>query len=396
MTQTPSPSPQDHPRNEQADAQPVHPRTGTAHPRIEQADAQTDRTPAPTTPRTTPFDLVSIGRIGVDIYPLQDGVGLESVETFGKYLGGSASNVAVAAARYGLNSAIVTAVGDDPFGRYLRDELTRLGVDNRFVATDTEHNTPVTFCEIFPPDDFPLYFYRDPIAPDLTLTEADLDLDAIRTARIFWATVTGLSVEPSRSTHHAAWAARGRAEHTVLDLDYRPMFWSDPATATAEVSRALDHVTVAVGNREECEIAVGETDPDRAADALLERGIELAIVKQGPKGVLAKTVDERVEVPPYPVDVVNGLGAGDGFGGALCFGLLEGWDLEYLLRFANVAGAIVATRRECSTAMPTTAEVTAVVGGPGTTQTASANDNAGADLAHTSPSTPAASTSKDR
>ncbi|EKU45139.1 PfkB family carbohydrate kinase, partial [Brevibacterium casei] len=236
----------------------------------------------------------------------------------------------------------------------------------------------------------------DPIAPDLTLTEADLDLDAIRTARIFWATVTGLSVEPSRSTHHAAWAARGRAEHTVLDLDYRPMFWSDPATATAEVSRALDHVTVAVGNREECEIAVGETDPDRAADALLERGIELAIVKQGPKGVLAKTVDERVEVPPYPVDVVNGLGAGDGFGGALCFGLLEGWDLEYLLRFANVAGAIVATRRECSTAMPTTAEVTAVVGGPGTTQTASANDNAGADLAHTSPSTPAASTSKDR
>ncbi|RAF71196.1 5-dehydro-2-deoxygluconokinase, partial [Burkholderia multivorans] len=88
--------------------------------------------------------------------------------------------------------------------------------------------------------EFPLYFYRDPIAPDLTLTEADLDLDAIRTARIFWATVTGLSVEPSRSTHHAAWAARGRAEHTVLDLDYRPMFWSDPATATAEVPRALD------------------------------------------------------------------------------------------------------------------------------------------------------------
>lgn len=361
MTQTPSPSPQA-PANEGS-----------------------------TSPRTTPFDLVSIGRIGVDIYPLQDGVGLEDVETFGKYLGGSASNVAVAAARYGLDSAIVTAVGDDPFGRYLRHELTRLGVDNRFVATDAEHNTPVTFCEIFPPDDF-LHFYRDPIAPDLTLTEADLDLDAIRTARIFWATVTGLSVEPSRSTHHAAWAARNRAEHTILDLDYRPMFWTDPATATAEVSRALEHVTVAVGNREECEIAVGETDPDRAADALLERGIELAIVKQGPKGVLAKTADDRVEVPPYPVDVVNGLGAGDGFGGALCFGLLEGWDLEYLLRFANVAGAIVATRRECSTAMPTTAEVTAVVGVPSTTQTASANDNAG----HTSPSTPTASTSKDR
>ncbi|GAA1814220.1 5-dehydro-2-deoxygluconokinase [Brevibacterium celere] len=339
--------------------------------------------PQTTTGSTAPFDLVSMGRIGVDIYPLQDGVGLAEVATFGKYLGGSASNVAVAAARYGLDSAVITATGDDPFGRYLKAELTRLGVDNRFVGTDPEHNTPVTFCEIFPPDDFPLYFYRDPIAPDLTITEADLDLAAIAQARIFWATVTGLSREPSRTAHHAAWHARGRAEHTILDLDYRPMFWSDPATATAEVGRALEHVTVAVGNREECEIAVGETDPDRAADALLDRGIELAIVKQGPKGVLAKTASERVEVPPYPVDVVNGLGAGDGFGGALCFGLLAGWDLDYLLRFANVAGAIVATRRECSTAMPTTTEVTDIVG---TSPTASADDT----------TTPAAATSKDR
>ena len=222
----------------------------------------------------------------------------------------------------------------------------------------------MTFCEIFPPDDFPLYFYRDPLAPDLDLTESDLDLDRIASAKIFWATVTGLSLEPSRGTHHAAWAARGRAEHTVLDLDYRPMFWQSPEIASAEVARALEHVTVAVGNREECEIAVGETEPERAADALLDRGVELAIVKQGPKGVLAKTADERVEVPPYPVDVVNGLGAGDGFGGALCHGLLAGWDLEYLLRFANVAGAVVATRRECSTAMPATDEITAVIGSP--------------------------------
>ncbi|GAA0035543.1 5-dehydro-2-deoxygluconokinase [Brevibacterium metallidurans] len=334
--------------------------------------------PQPSSPST--FDLITMGRIGVDIYPLQDGVGLAEVETFGKYLGGSASNVAVAAARYGLDSAVITAVGDDPFGRYLREELTRLGVDNRFTRTNGTLKTPVTFCEIFPPDDFPLYFYRDPKAPDLDLTKSDLDLDSIRGARIFWATVTGLSVEPSRSTHHAAWAARSRAEHTILDLDYRPMFWPDPATATAEVSRALDHVTVAVGNREECEIAVGETDPDRAADALLERGLELAIVKQGPKGVLAKTAEERVEVPPYPVDVVNGLGAGDGFGGALCYGLLQGWDLDYLLRFANVAGAIVATRRECSTAMPSTEEITAVVGVP---PTATGNS------ASTTPSAPA-------
>jgi 5-dehydro-2-deoxygluconokinase len=314
------------------------------------------------TEESTPsFDLITIGRIGVDLYPLQDGVGLEDVETFGKYLGGSATNVSIAAARHGLRSAVITATGDDPFGRYTHRELRRLGVDDRFVGTSETLKTPVTFCEIFPPDDFPLYFYRDPIAPDLTLSGDELDLDAISTAKIYWSTVTGLSREPSRAAHHTAWDARGRVPLTVLDLDYRPMFWSSPESASAEVARALDKVTVAVGNREECEIAVGETDPHRAADALLDRGVKLAVVKQGPRGVLAKTRDETVEVPPYPVEVVNGLGAGDGFGGALCYGLLQGWPLERLIRFANIAGAIVATRRECSTAMPTTAEVDAIM-----------------------------------
>ncbi|WP_019204008.1 5-dehydro-2-deoxygluconokinase [Tsukamurella sp. 1534] len=308
-----------------------------------------------------PFDLITIGRVGVDIYPLQDGVGLDRVETFGKYLGGSATNVAVAAARHGLRSAVITAAGADPFGRFVHQELTRLGVDDRFVGEVPGLNTPVTFCEIFPPDDFPLYFYRDPIAPDLMIDDAALDLDAIRAARIYWSTVTGLSREPSRSAHHTAWAARGRAPLTVLDLDYRPMFWESAEVASQEVGKALEHVTVAIGNKEECEVAVGETVPDRAADALLERGVELAIVKQGPKGVLAKTRDERVEVAPYFVDVINGLGAGDGFGGAVCNGLLQGWPLERTLRFGNVAGAIVASRRECSTAMPTTDEVKTVI-----------------------------------
>jgi 5-dehydro-2-deoxygluconokinase len=308
-------------------------------------------------------DVIAIGRLGVDIYPLQDGVGLEDVTTFGKYLGGSAANVAVAAARYGRRVALVSRTGDDPFGRYLHRELGRLGVDGRFVAVDRDLKTPVTFCEIFPPDDFPLYFYREPKAPDLNVTVDQLDASEIRDAGILWATVTGLSQEPSRQTHFAAWAARGRADHTILDLDYRPMFWSDPAEASAQVAKALELVTVAVGNREECEVAVGETDPSRAADALLERGVRLAIVKQGPRGVLAKTADETVEVPPYFVDVVNGLGAGDAFGGALCHGLLSGWSLQHILRFANVAGALVASRRECSTAMPTAHEVDTILEG---------------------------------
>lgn len=307
------------------------------------------------------YDVITMGRSGVDIYALEHRVPLEEVRTFEKFLGGSATNVAVAAARHGRRAALVTKTGDDAFGRYVRSEAERLGVAGEFITPIEGEGppTPVTFCEVHPPDDFPLYFYRYPTAPDLMLTQADLPVEAIRAATVFWTTVTGLCQEPSRSAHHAAFAARGRARHTVLDLDYRPMFWSDPSEASTEVARALEHVTIAVGNREECEVAVGETDPHRAADALLERGLDLAVVKQGPKGVLAATADERVEVPPYAVEVVNGLGAGDAFGGALVHGLLEGWDLRRILEFANVAGALVAGRLECSTAMPTPDEVEA-------------------------------------
>jgi 5-dehydro-2-deoxygluconokinase len=310
-----------------------------------------------------PFDVITIGRVGVDVYPLQTGVGLEEVTSFGKFLGGSATNVAVAAAKYGLESAVITRTGNDPFGKFIHNELVRLGVSDVFVSGVANLNTPVVFCEIFPPDNFPLYFYRDPIAPDLIINADELDLDAIRDAKLLWLTVTGLSKEPSRTAHHVALDARAKKKHTVLDLDYRAMFWNSAEEASQEVSKALDKVTIAIGNKEECEVAVGETDPMRAADALLERGVEIAVVKQGPKGVLAKTREETIEVPPHFVDVVNGLGAGDSFGGAFCFGMLQGWPMQRILQFANVAGAIVAGRLECSTAMPNQAEVEEVLRG---------------------------------
>ena len=310
-----------------------------------------------------PFDVITIGRVGVDVYPLQTGVGLEEVTSFGKFLGGSATNVAVAAARYGLESAVITRTGNDPFGKFIHNELVRLGVSDVFVSGVANLNTPVVFCEIFPPDNFPLYFYRDPIAPDLMINADELDLNAIRDAKLLWLTVTGLSKEPSRTAHHVALDARAKKKHTVLDLDYRAMFWNSAEEASQEVSKALDKVTIAIGNKEECEVTVGETDPIRAADALLERGVEIAVVKQGPKGVLAKTREETIEVPPHFVDVVNGLGAGDSFGGAFCFGMLQGWPMQRILQFANVAGAIVAGRLECSTAMPDQAEVEEVLRG---------------------------------
>jgi 5-dehydro-2-deoxygluconokinase len=306
---------------------------------------------------TAGFDVLTMGRVGVDIYPLQAGVALEDVETFGRYLGGSATNVAVAAARLGRAAAVITRTGADPFGRFVHEALRGYGVDDRFVTAVPALPTPVTFCEIFPPDDFPLYFYRYPKAPDLEISPAQLDHEAIQSAAVFWVTVTGLSQEPSRSATLEALRIRGRRGITVLDLDYRPAFWPSREAARPWVQAALEHVSVAVGNLDECETAVAERDPAAAAKSLLAAGADLAVVKQGPRGVLAADSSGCVEVPPVVVEVVNGIGAGDAFGGALCHGLLAGWPVAGTMRFANAAGAIVASRLACSDAMPTVAEV---------------------------------------
>lgn len=311
-----------------------------------------------------PLDAIAIGRIGVDLYPEQHRVALADVETFVKGLGGSAANVAVAAARHGRRSALVTKVGDDGWGAYCRRALADYGVDARWVGTDPALRTPVTFCEVHPPDDFPLLFYREPTAPDLSVSEDELDLDAIAAAGLLWTTGTGLSREPSRSAVLAALDARagrdGRRALAVHDLDDRPMLWPAGERHEDWAQEAVKRATVVVGNRAEAAVAVGDLPPREQALALLELGPEIAIVKQGPAGVLGATRSgEIVEVPPTPVEVVCGLGAGDAFGGALCHGLLAGWPLERILRFANVAGAIVASRLLCAAAMPTSEEVEA-------------------------------------
>nr|WP_304437780.1 5-dehydro-2-deoxygluconokinase [Nocardiopsis sp. NRRL B-16309] len=310
-----------------------------------------------------PFEVVTMGRVGVDVYPEQTGVGLDAVRSFGKFLGGSPTNVAVAAARHGRRTAVVTRTGDDPFGTFVHRALRGFGVDDRYVAPVAGMPTPVTFCEIHPPDDFPLYFYgRDPSAPDLRVRADELDLDAIAAADVFWVTVTGLCQEPSRTATLEALRARDGRGITVIDLDYRPMFWSSREEARRWVAQALPHATVAAGNLDEWETAVGVRDPRAAAKAGRDAGVDLAVVKQGPEGVLAVDGTGAVQVPPVPVEVVNGLGAGDAFGGALCHGLLSGWDTERVMRFANAAGAIVASRLSCSDAMPTSAEVEAKLG----------------------------------
>jgi 5-dehydro-2-deoxygluconokinase len=310
------------------------------------------------------FDVITVGRVGVDLYPEQSGVSLADVETFRKSLGGSPVNVAVAAARLGRGRpdasriAAITKVGDDAFGAYVRTAMERFGLDTRWVGTDAELRTPVVFCEIHPPDSFPLLFYREPKAPDMNIRLEELDLDAIRAARLFWTTGTGLSEEPSRTATLGALEARGRgAGITVHDLDHRPMFWSDQREAGRMARAALEHATVAVGNQDEVAVAVGTRDPWEASDALLELGVEIAIVKRGPDGVLARTRDDVIEVAPIRMEVVNGLGAGDAFGGALAHGLLSGDDLDVMIRRANAAGALVASRLACADDMPYLAEL---------------------------------------
>lgn len=315
----------------------------------------------------TDLQLLTVGRVGVDLYPEQANVPIAGVETFAKSIGGTATNVAVAAARLGVRAAVLTRVGDDPFGEYVRSALAdEFGVDTRFVGVDPALPTPVVFCELDPPEDPRLIFYRYPKAPDLNIEVGDVDEATVRDVPVLWIAGSCLADEPSRSTARALLALRERARHTVLDLDWRPMFWPSPEQGRAEIGEAVRHVTIAIGNRAECEIAVGTGDHEEAAARLLDRGVEIAVVKLGADGVFVATSGGTREiVPPVPVEVVCGLGAGDAFGGAFCHGLLQGSDPVAAVRFANAAGAIVASRLLCAAAMPTLAEIEALAGRAG-------------------------------
>jgi len=315
---------------------------------------------------TTTIEALTVGRVGVDLYPEQSGVPLSQVSTFAKSLGGTATNVAVGAARLGHATAVLTKVGPDDFGSYVRDALAGFGVDPSYVGTAPDLLTPVVFCALDPPEDPPLLFYRLPIGPDLTLTAADVPWDLVGDVRVLWVTGTGVSVEPARQTQLDMLAHRGRPDSsagrwTVLDLDWRAMFWPSPHDARREDERMLEHVSVAVGNRAEVEVAVGTADPEEAARRLLEHGVQIALVKKGAEGVLVATADGMTTVAPQPVEVMCGLGAGDAFGGALIHGLLSGWEPVKCAEYANAAGAIVASRLACADAMPTLDELEAMV-----------------------------------
>jgi 5-dehydro-2-deoxygluconokinase len=284
---------------------------------------------------------------------------LHRQRSFIRYVGGFAGNVATGLARLEVKTAVVSRVGNDGHGEFIRNFLAQEGVDVRWLSTNGTLNTPVVFCEIWPPDRFPLLFYRTPTAPDWELTTSDFDLDEVAQARILLATGTALARERSRQAHFAVLEQhRGTA---IFDLDFRPMFWSNPDQFREHVTTALRHSDVVVGNEEEVAAASGEADPRRGVEALQTLGPRMVVLKRGGKGAALYERGRTIEVPPVPGNVVNGLGAGDAFAAALVHGLLRGLDLEQTLRRANHAGAIVAGQIPCSEAMPRLPDLEATI-----------------------------------
>ena len=303
------------------------------------------------------LELLTIGRVSVDLYADEAGAAFTDPQHFSKSIGGTATNVAVAAARLGRRAAVFTKVGSDPFGDYVIAKLDDFGVDTRFVGRDERLRTPLAFAALTPPEDPELLFYREPEAPDMQLRPDDIDAAAAMDVPVLWVAGSAVADDPARRTIHELLTQRERRRHVIVDLDYRPMLWHAEREASAVIGVAVGLATTVIGNREECRVAVGTDDADEASDRLLERGVEVAVVKLGGDGVMVATADERTVVPPRPVEVVCGLGAGDAFGGAYVHALLAGRSSIDAVAYGNAAGAIVAGRLLCADAMPTADEI---------------------------------------
>jgi 5-dehydro-2-deoxygluconokinase len=297
------------------------------------------------------IDVAVLGRVGIDLYPNQLRTPLREVRTYTRFVGGFAGNVATGLARLGLTPAIVSRVGPDPHGEFVRDFLSAEGVDVRFLAVDERLMTPPTFCEVWPPDNFPITFYRTPTCPDWELTASSLDLEALAAVPLAYVSGTGFAIEPSRLATQSLLEARaGGAGTTVLDLDWLDVLWDDPVDYAGCMRDAARHAGVALGSDEELAAAVGAPDASR----LLDLGVGVVANKHGGRGVTVYVAGEQpVVVPPHPVEVVNGLGAGDAFAAAFGWRLLRGDQPAAAAAVANRAGAHVAARLGCSIAMPT-------------------------------------------
>ncbi len=318
----------------------------------------------PPTSRT--YDVLAMGRSCIDLYAHEIGVPITGVRSFDAYVGGCPTNVSVGTRRLGLRSALLTAVGEDQVGDFVLGFLDTEGVETRFIPRKPGRRTSAVVLTIQPPDRFPLTFYRDNCA-DIALTVDDVTAAPVGDSRVLFVTGTGLSREPSlTATHFAAEAARASGTDVVLDLDYRPDQWPDARTYGAAVRALAAGAALALGTEEEVMAAGDGSTLDAALARLMATGVPRVVVKRGPRGcTLFEPGRTPYDVAPFPVDVLNTLGAGDAFASGLLYAWLQGWPLERAMRFGNATGAIVVTRHGCANDMPTTAEVEAFVAARG-------------------------------
>ncbi|MFZ3582776.1 bifunctional 5-dehydro-2-deoxygluconokinase/5-dehydro-2-deoxyphosphogluconate aldolase [Loktanella sp. DJP18] len=323
----------------------------------------------------TDLDLITIGRSSVDLYGAQVGGRLEDMRSFDKYIGGSPTNIACGTARLGLRSGLITGVGDEHMGRFIREELLREGVDVTGVKTDPDRLTALVLLGIRDQDSFPLIFYRENCA-DMGLTVDDIDPAYIGRARCVVATGTHLShTDTAAAVRKALDIARKNGARTALDIDYRPNLWGvaghgdgesrfvESAAVTTKLQATLHLFDLIVGTEEEFHIAGGTTDTIAALRAVRAVSGATLVCKRGPMGAAAFTgdipgsLDDGQAGPGFGVEVFNVLGAGDGFMSGLLKGWLDGADWPTALTYANACGAFAVSRHGCTPAYPSWAEL---------------------------------------
>ena len=321
------------------------------------------------------LDLITIGRSSVDLYGAQIGGRLEDMGSFDKYIGGSPTNIACGTARLGLKSAVITGVGDEHMGRFIREQLQREGVNTDGVKTDPERLTALVLLGIRDQERFPLIFYRENCA-DMGLTVDDIDPKFIQSARAVVATGTHLSnPQVEAATLKALEIARANSMHTALDIDYRPNLWGvaghgdgesrfvESRAVTEKLKSTLHLFDLIVGTEEEFHIAGGSTDTIEALRAVRAVSGATLVCKRGAAGAVAfegdipGTLDDGQTGPGFPIEIFNVLGAGDGFMSGLLKGWLDGEDWPTALKYANACGAFAVSRHGCTPAYPSWEEL---------------------------------------
>lgn len=320
------------------------------------------------------FDVVTVGRVSMDLYAREIGAGFEDIRSFDAMIGGSPSNIAIGTSRLGARSAVLTAVGPDEIGRFVLANFEREGVSTDHIRVVDGTRTGLAILGVQPPDHFPLTFYRDNPA-DIHVTLDDVDSLPLEDTRVVSLSGTGLSRGTCKEAtlYAGERAARLEKPAVFLDLDLRPDQWVDRRGYGAAIRALLEHVDVAIGTEEEFHAALAPASPALAGaplgdaersqlDALIatlrvHRPRIVLVIKRGPRGVTVLGSDEDLDVEGYPVEVLNTVGAGDAFASGLIYGTLEGWGWHKAARFANACGAIEVTRHGCSSAMPTMSEV---------------------------------------